>query len=101
VEIRRRLKVKNADYAPALKGERIPDAQELSEVFARASLRSSVIISLVAKSGLRLEVVGNHDVTDGLRMRNLPDIVIHHGTAKCIRAPVQVVVRRELSKARH
>jgi len=101
VEIRRRLKIKNADYAPTLKDERVPDAQEMSEVFARASLRSSVIISLMAKSGLRPEVVGNHDGTDGLRMRDLPDIVIHQGVAKCIRAPVQVIVRRELSKARH
>ncbi len=46
-------------------------------MFAGASLHSSVMISFMAKSGLRPEVLGNHDGTDGLRMRDLPDIAIH------------------------
>ena len=101
VEIKRRLKVRNTGYTPTLQNERVPDGQEISEVFSRASLRASVMISLMSKSGLRPEVLGNHDGTDGLQMRDLPDIVIHQGTAKCIRTPNQVIVRRELSKAKH
>ena len=101
VQIRRRLKIRNTDYTPTLQDERVPDAQEMAEVFARASLRSSAMISLMAKSGIRPEVMGNHDGTDGLRMRDLPDVVIHQGVAKCIRMPNQIVVRRTLSKTRH
>ena len=101
VEIKRRLKVRNAGYTPTLQNERVPDGQEISEVFSRASLRASVMISLMSKSGLRPEVLGNHDGTDGLQMRDLPDIVIHQGMTKCIRTPNQVIVRRELSKAKH
>lgn len=101
VKIHRRLKIRNTDYTPTLQDERVPDAQEMSEVFARASLRSSVMMSLMAKSGIRPEVMGNHDGTDGLCMRDLPDIVIHQGVVKCIRMPNQVVVRRNLSKTRH
>ena len=101
VEIKRRLKVRNAGYTPTLQNERVPDGQEISEVFSRASLRASVMISLMSKSGLRPEVLGNHDGTDGLQIRDLPDIVIHQGMAKCIRTPNQVIVRRELSKAKH
>jgi len=101
VQIRRRLKIRNTDYTPTLQDERVPDAQEMAEVFARASLRSSAMISLMAKSGIRPEVMGNHDGTDGLRMRDLPDVVIHQGVAKCIRTPNQMVVRRTLSKTRH
>ena len=101
VEIKRRLKVRNAGYTPTLQNERVPDGQEISEVFSRASLRASVMISLMSKSGLRPEVLGNHDGTDGLQMRDLPDIVIHRGMAKCIRTLNQVIVRRELSKAKH
>ncbi len=101
VRVQRRLKIRDTDYTPTLQNERVPDAQELSELLSRASLRSSVMISLMAKSGVRPEVMGNHDGTDGLRVRDLPDVVIHQGVAKCIRAPNQIVVRRTLSKARH
>ncbi len=101
VQIRRKLKVSNPDYTPTLQNEKVPNAQEISEVFARASLRSSVMMSLMAKSGLRPEVLGNHDGTDGLKMADMPDIVIHQGTVKCIRTPNQVVIRPSLSKARH
>ncbi len=101
VEIRRRVKIKNPNQTPTLRDERVPDASEMAELFARASLRSSVMISLMAKSGLRPEVMGNHDGTDGLQMRDLPDVVIHQGVAKCVRTPSRVIVRAELSKARH
>jgi hypothetical protein len=101
VEIKRKLKVANPDYTPTLQNERVPNAEEMSEIFSRATLRASVTISLIAKSGLRPEVIGNHDGTDGLRMNDLPDIVIHQGTVKCISTPNKIIVRRELSKARH
>ena len=100
VEIRRRVKVRNMNQTPTLQNERVPDAGEIAEVFARAPLRTAAMISLMSKSGVRPEVMGNHDGTDGLRMRDLPDVVIHQGVAKCIRTPCQIVVRSELSKTR-
>ena len=101
VVISRKLKVKNPDETPTLHDERVPNVQEISEVFARASLRTSAMIALMSKSGIRPEVMGNHDGTNGLRMSDLPDVVIHQGVAKCIRTPNQVTVRRTLSKTRH
>ena len=101
VEVRRKMRVTAPDRTPTLQNERVPDAQEMSEIYRRAGLRESVIISLMAKSGLRPEVMGNHDGTGGLQMSDLPDIVIHQGRAKCIRTPSRIVVRAELSKARH
>ena len=101
VEIRRRVKIRNMNQTPTLRNERVPNAGELAEVFARAPLRTAAMISLMSKSGVRPEVMGNHDGTDGLRMRDLPDVVIHQGVAKCIRAPCQITVRAELSKTRH
>jgi len=101
VEMKRRGKVSNPNHTPTLRDARGPGAHEISEVVARASLRSSVMISLMGKSGLRPEVMGNHDGTDGLRMRDLPDVVIHRGVAKCVRMPNQIIVRDGLSKARH
>ena len=101
VEIRRKMKVASSTFTPTLQNERVPDAREMDEIYGRAGLRDSVIISMMAKSGLRPESIGNHDGTDGLRMRDLPDVVIHKGEAKCIRTPIRIVVRRELSKTRH
>ena len=101
VRITRKLKVSNPDSTPTIENERVPNAQEMTEIIDRASLRSDAIISLMAKSGLRPEVLGNHDGTDGLRMRDLPDVVIHQGVARLARAPCQIVVRASLSKTRH
>ena len=101
VEIKRKIKVTPNRNQTIIQNERVPDAQEMSEIYSRAGLRESVIISLMGKSGLRPEVIGNHDGTDGLCMNDLPDIVIHQGKAKCIRMPCMVVVRGSLSKARH
>ncbi len=101
VVIKRRIKVTPNRNQKTIQGERVPNAQEMSEIYGRAGLRESVIISLMVKSGLRPETIGNHDGTDGLRMSDLPDVVIHQGTAKCIRTPCMVTVRGTLSKARH
>jgi len=101
VDVRRKLKVSAASSTPTLADERVPDGAEMAEIYSRAGLRESAIISLMAKSGLRPEVLGNHDGTDGLRMCDLPDVVIHQGVAKCILMPNRIAVRAELSKARH
>ena len=100
VEIKRKIKISFAGSTPTLQDERVPEGQEMFEIYSRADLRASAIISLMAKSGLRPEVLGNHDGTNGLQMRDLPDLVIHEGKAKCIRTPCRIVVRRELSKTR-
>ncbi len=101
VEIRRRIKISAMGPAPVLENERVPNAAEMAEIYSRAGLRESVIISLMAKAGLRPEVIGNYDGTNGLQMRDLPDIVTYRGETRCVRAPCMIVVRRTLSKARH
>ena len=101
VEIKRKIRVSTTNFTPTLQNERVPDAQEMAEIYSRAGLRETAIISLMAKSGLRPEVIGNHDGTDGLRMRDMPDLVIQQGVVRCIRTPNRIVVRRELSKAGH
>ena len=98
VEVRRKIKISFTGSTPTLQDERVPDGDEMSEIYSRAGLRESAMISLMAKSGLRPQVMGNHDGTDGLKMRDLPDLVIHDGKAKCVRTPSRIIVRKELSK---
>src|SRR3989441_5517040 len=101
IEIKRRIKISNVDATPSLADERVPDGTELSELFNRANLRAGAIMALIGKAGLRPEVLGNHNATDGLMIRDLPELEIVLGSAKFSRMPPKINVRKRLSKARH
>lgn len=97
----RKIRIRNLSSTPTLENERVPEADELAEIFNRSSLRTGAIVSLISKAGLRLRVAGNEDATDGLMMKDLPDIGIVQGRAVCLRSPSMVMVRKTLSKAGH
>lgn len=101
VQLVRRLKITNVDSTPTLENERVPNGTEMDEILSRAPLREGVVISLMAKAGLRPEVLGNHDGTDGLMIKDLPDLEIVNGVTRFRQSPAKVIVRRSLSKARH
>ncbi|MEW6603465.1 MAG: site-specific integrase [Thermoproteota archaeon] len=101
VEIKRKIWIANIDSTPTLENERVPNGEEMGEIFARMPLREGSSVSLIAKAGLRPEVLGNHDGTDGLMMKDLPDIAIVQGVARCLASPPMVIVRKALSKAGH
>lgn len=97
----RRFKIANRDTTPTLEEERVPDAYEIAEILNRGNLRVATAESLIAKAGLRIKAIGNFRATDGLMMKDLPDIVIQQGVAKCLVTPPMIVVRKTLSKAKH
>lgn len=101
VDIRRKIKIRYSDSTPTLEGERVPNKDEINEVFNRSSLRTAAMISLVSKAGIRLQVLGNHDATDGLTLADIPDITIQDSKAVCLNPPCKVIVRKTLSKTRH
>ncbi len=55
----------------------------------------------MAHAGLRPEVLGNYYATDGLRLKDFPDLRIKGDSVEFTRFPAMVVVRPELSKASH
>ena len=95
----RKINVASSDYASE-RGGRVPSVQELAEIYSCSDLRTGALIALLSGSGIRLEVVGNHNATNGLRLADLPDITIRDGRAVIASIPCRVVVRRELSKMR-
>ena len=101
IEIRRHLRISNPDATPTLENERVPDATELTELLDRASLRSGAIMSLIGKAGLRPEVIGDFDASDGLMIKDLPELEIIEGTARFAKIPAKILVRKTLSKAGH
>src|SRR5574340_749091 len=82
IEVKRRIKISNVDATPTLADERVPDATELAELFNRANLRSGAIMALMGKAGLRAEGIGNHDATDGLVIKDQPELEVVHGIAR-------------------
>ncbi|MFZ0891250.1 MAG: hypothetical protein WB778_02615 [Thermoplasmata archaeon] len=71
-------------------------------ILRSANRRERAAVAL-ARSGLRPEVQGNYLGTDGLRIRDLPDLKIdlRNRTVSWTRVPARIVVREELSKAKH
>ncbi|GIU71451.1 MAG: hypothetical protein KatS3mg003_0930 [Candidatus Nitrosocaldaceae archaeon] len=80
--------------------ERIPDEDEYTDMINRAELRARAIIALLSKSGIRPQVIGNVDASDGLRLKDMPDIEVINGKAICKQYPCMIRVRAELSKNR-
>ncbi len=97
----RRFKVTNAYTTPSLEDERVPTPEELRAILGAATERGRVITSLMAFSGIRPEVMGDHRGNDGLRVKDLPDLKIEAKTVTFDRTPAMVSVRAPLSKAGH
>jgi hypothetical protein len=92
------VKVKAADRVFE---ETALSTEQLRAAFNSASPRERVAIALVAQSGVRPEVIGSFEGADGLRFRDLPELVIEKSSVRPEKAPMVVAVRPELSKASH
>lgn len=101
VIIKRKINITNVDATPTLAGERVPEAEEMTEIFNRCNLRQAACISLIAKAGLRPESLGNFDATDGLVISDLHGIGVINGAFAILEAPVMIKVRSTISKTRH
>lgn len=77
----------------------VPTREQLKRILDAATVREKVCCVLVAQAGLRLETLGNYRGTDGLRIRDLPELNIRGKTVRFEQVPTRIVVRKELSKA--
>jgi len=96
-----KIKIKGTKDTPSLKDERVPTKHELTRIFFSGDKKARVASAFVAHSGLRLETLGNYEGTDGLRIRDLPELSLDGGKVEFKRIPTMVVVRKELSKGGH
>jgi integrase len=95
------IKVRGAQMAPTLVNERVPTQDELRAILKEATPRNRVECALMAFSGVRPQVIGDYLGNDGLRLRDLPDLRVGKEQVSFVRMPALVMVRPELSKARH
>ncbi len=98
--IRLGINIKNENRNLNAEKEVIPTKEELAKILRIATIRERVAISLIAFSGLRPEVLGNIDGSDGLMIGDIPDIAIESDKVSFNSVPVRINVRPELSKIR-
>ncbi len=99
-EIRRKIKVKDAEQSLTLRNERVPTQEELKKILGNATIQSRVTCSFMAFSGLRPETIGNYGGDGGLSIGDFPDLEIHDKEVNFKNIPVVIVVRPELSKTK-
>ena len=103
VDIRRKIKVANAGIPVTLEDEQVPTPAQLESIMNAADPRTRASMSLMAFAGVRPQVVGNHDGTDGLRVSDIEGLRIgEKGDAVSLeRMPPMVTIRPQISKAGH
>jgi hypothetical protein len=97
----KKIKIGNRNRRTTIEDERIPNKDELKQILNYADERGRTSISLIAFSGLRPATLGNSRGTDGLQIRNLPELEINETEVSFTSIPTMVIVRHELSKAKH
>ena len=101
IRLVRRIKIGNRSATPSIEDERVPTGQELRTILCYAGERARCSVALIAFAGLRPQTLGNMRGTDGLRVKDLPEIMIENRRISFTKVPTVVVVRPTLSKARH
>ena len=100
IEIRRKIRIKNSDVPVSIENEKIPDAGQLRKMLDAAPPRARAVISMMAFAGVRPQVMGLADRSDGLVLSDLPDLVLDGSDTRFSRTPAMVIVRPQLSKIR-
>ena len=97
----RPFNLRDPTASPTLADECVPTRDELRAILSNASPRGCVVTALMAFTGVRPEVLGNLRGTDGLRIGDIPDLRIDEDGVTFDVVPAQIIVRKELSKARN
>jgi len=101
IKLLRRIKVGDTSRTPTIEDERVPTKDELSQIIGYAKPRGKTSICFMAFSGLRPQVLGDNTGIDGLRLGDLPELDIKESQVEFLKMPSMVIVRPELSKAKH
>ena len=102
ITLTRKIKITNASSTPTIEDEQVPSQDELARIFRNSTSRVRLAEALLAFSDLRPETLGNHKGTDGLELRDLPEmrIIPAKKQVEFDRIPTRVNVRANLSKTR-
>ena len=102
----RKIVAEGADESPLYENEVPPTPQQLKDILKQADQRARAAIGIVAFSGVRLEVLGKRiprkkktpGGLDGLKVKDLPEMVIKDGKVEFQTIPTLLIVRKPISK---
>ena len=94
------IKIKDANLSKTVANESPPTQEEVAMMLRRGPIRTRAMIALAAFSGIRPEVMGNVDGSDGLRIGDIKDLKIKDNEVVFEKLPAVIVVRPQLSKTR-
>jgi hypothetical protein len=100
ITLSRRIKIRNPSSTPSIENEQVPSQEELARIFRNSSSRVRAAEALMAFADLRPETLGNHDGTDGVKIGDLPEMVIVDKQVQFAKVPTRIFVRSNLSKTR-
>ena len=101
IEIRRKIKVRNASIAVSIEDEQVPTQEQLEQILGAGSPRTKLIVGMMAFSGVRPQVMGTSDKGDGLKLSDLPELRIDGDRVSFEKTPAMIVVRAQLSKTKN
>jgi len=101
IQVRGKVTIKGVQDTPTLKEERVPIKSELKRILLAGDEKSRSTCVLMAHAGLRPETIGNYKGTDGLTVRDFPEIIINEKDVEFSKIPTIIIVRQQLSKAGH
>ncbi len=96
----RRMNLGDTDAAPTLEGVPFLTKDHVRTALRATDERGKVVFAFRAWTGVRPEVLGNDDASDGLVLRHLPELRVRGKTVTFDRMPTQVLVPPKLSKIR-
>jgi integrase len=97
-ELPKGLKIPNRRLHPRIADETALTTEDLRKVLLAANSYERVAVGFVAFAGLRIGVLGNQDGSDGLRVSDLPEILIDGQRVSFAKVPAMVKVRAVNSK---
>jgi hypothetical protein len=100
IVLTRNIKVTNRNATPTIENEQVPTQAELSKILRTSSPRIRVAEALMVFADLRPETIGNHNGTDGLKLKDFPELEIQNGKITFENMPTRVMVRSTLSKTK-
>ena len=98
--LKRKIRITAANETPTLKDERVPTKEELKRIFLSSGTQARAASSIIAHAGLRPESLGNYHGTDGIRIRDLPELTINGTEVTFQKTPTIIIIRPCLSKTR-
>ncbi len=101
VRLVRKIKIGNRNLTPTIEDERVPLPKELRTILYYAGERAKCSIALIAFAGLRPQTLGNVQGTDGLKVKDFPEMRMEGRNVTFTKVPTMVVTRPSLSKTRN